>query len=102
MKDDDESAKQAYDHGAGSSEVRVVSFDLDNTVWKTGPTIQAANDVLASFLEKQGIEEQNNRRDGKQRGKPVRDTTRHAENEQRQDETRRDDTRRDANASKHN
>jgi FMN phosphatase YigB (HAD superfamily) len=57
MKDDDESAKQAYDHGAGSSEVRVVSFDLDNTVWKTGPTIQAANDVLASFLEKQGIEQ---------------------------------------------
>ena len=57
MKDNDESDKLAYDHGCGSSEVRVVSFDLDNTVWKTGPTIQAANDVLASYLEKQRIEQ---------------------------------------------
>ena len=54
MKDDEESDKRAYDHGR-ASQVRVVSFDLDNTVWKTGPTIQAANDALASYLEMQGI-----------------------------------------------
>lgn len=38
-----------------ASQVRVVSFDLDNTIWKTGPTIQAANDVLAAYLEREGI-----------------------------------------------
>mmetsp|Transcript_1683 Transcript_1683/g.2289 ORF Transcript_1683/g.2289 Transcript_1683/m.2289 type:complete len:481 (+) Transcript_1683:94-1536(+) len=37
------------------SEVRVVTFDLDNTLWKTGATISAANDALAAFLEKEGI-----------------------------------------------
>jgi FMN phosphatase YigB (HAD superfamily) len=30
--------------------VRVVTFDLDNTLWKTGPTISAANDALADYL----------------------------------------------------
>jgi len=40
------------------SEIRVVTFDLDNTVWKTGATISAANDMLAAHLkEKFGIEE---------------------------------------------
>lgn len=37
------------------SEVRVVSFDLDNTLWKTGPTIQGANDALAEYLDEQQI-----------------------------------------------
>jgi FMN phosphatase YigB (HAD superfamily) len=32
------------------SEVRVVSFDLDNTLWRTSCTIDAANDALALFL----------------------------------------------------
>lgn len=32
------------------SQVRVVSFDLDNTLWRTSPTIAAANDALADFL----------------------------------------------------
>ena len=32
------------------SPVRVITFDLDNTLWKTGPTIGAANDALAEFL----------------------------------------------------
>ena len=30
--------------------VRVVTFDLDNTLWKTGPTISAANDAMADYL----------------------------------------------------
>ena len=30
--------------------VRIISFDLDNTLWKTGPTIGAANDALAHYL----------------------------------------------------
>ncbi len=36
-------------------EVRVVTFDLDNTMWKTGPTIATANDVLAAFLEQKRV-----------------------------------------------
>jgi phosphoglycolate phosphatase-like HAD superfamily hydrolase len=36
-------------------EVRVVTFDLDNTLWKTGPTIAMANDALAGFLIQKGI-----------------------------------------------
>jgi len=31
--------------------VRIVTFDLDNTLWRTGKTIQAANDALAQYLE---------------------------------------------------
>jgi FMN phosphatase YigB (HAD superfamily) len=34
----------------GKSQLRVVSFDLDNTIWKTSPTISSANDALSSFL----------------------------------------------------
>jgi FMN phosphatase YigB (HAD superfamily) len=30
--------------------IRVVTFDLDNTLWRTGPTITAANDALAEYL----------------------------------------------------
>lgn len=37
------------------SEVRVVSFDLDNTLWKTSSTIDAANDALAKFLDSNSI-----------------------------------------------
>ena len=35
--------------------VRVVTFDLDNTLWNTGATISAANDALASFLTAHNI-----------------------------------------------
>ena len=35
--------------------VRVVTFDLDNTLWNTGATISAANDALASFLTANNI-----------------------------------------------
>jgi putative hydrolase of the HAD superfamily len=38
-----------------ASHVRVITFDLDNTIWRTGPTIQAANDALAEYLDAQGI-----------------------------------------------
>lgn len=31
--------------------VLVVSFDLDNTLWRTGPTLQAANAALASWID---------------------------------------------------
>lgn len=37
------------------TEIRVVSFDLDNTLWNTSATISAANDALASFLDKHNI-----------------------------------------------
>lgn len=37
------------------SEVRVVSFDLDNTLWNTSATISAANDGLAAFLDEHNI-----------------------------------------------
>lgn len=44
--------------GSTRSEIRVVSFDLDNTIWKTGATITDANDALATHLhEKFGIVE---------------------------------------------
>lgn len=38
------------------SEVRVVTFDLDNTIWKTGAVISSANDALAEFLDSKEIE----------------------------------------------
>lgn len=38
-----------------NSEVRVVSFDLDDTLWKTSATIDAANDALAAFLDSKNI-----------------------------------------------
>lgn len=38
-----------------SSQIRVVSFDLDNTLWKTSATINAANEALAAFLEGKGV-----------------------------------------------
>ena len=33
-----------------STQVRVVTFDLDNTLWKTKETIDAANDALNTYL----------------------------------------------------
>ena len=38
-----------------ASEVRVVTFDLDNCLWKTGATISAANEALAAFLDEYNI-----------------------------------------------
>ena len=38
-----------------SSEIRVVTFDLDNTIWKTSNVINSANDVLANYLYDNGI-----------------------------------------------
>lgn len=42
------------DFGSGSEsiicDIRVVTFDLDNTLWNTTATIQAANDALADFM----------------------------------------------------
>ena len=37
------------------SEVRVISFDLDNTLWKTGEVISHANDVLSQYLSAKGV-----------------------------------------------
>ncbi|KAL7575007.1 hypothetical protein ACA910_010824 [Epithemia clementina (nom. ined.)] len=37
------------------SQIRVISFDLDNTIWKTSASIDAANDALASFLDERNI-----------------------------------------------
>lgn len=38
------------------SEVRVVTFDLDNTIWKTSAVINYANDELAKYLDSIGME----------------------------------------------
>lgn len=47
------------------SEIRVVTFDLDNTIWKTTPTISDANDALAAHLNEQfGIAERSEKRMG--------------------------------------
>ena len=40
---------------ASTCDVRVVTFDLDNTLWRTGPCIKAANDALADYLASQNI-----------------------------------------------
>merc|ERR1740124_869141 len=37
------------------SEIRVVTFDLDNTLWKTSEVISAANDALAVYMESQDV-----------------------------------------------
>ncbi|CAJ1960061.1 unnamed protein product [Cylindrotheca closterium] len=39
------------------SAVRVVTFDLDNTLWKTKQCIGAANDALASYLDKHNVQQ---------------------------------------------
>jgi FMN phosphatase YigB (HAD superfamily) len=36
-----------------SCEIRVVSFDLDNTLWNTSATIDRANDLLAQYINEQ-------------------------------------------------
>ena len=43
------------DYYSSATEVRVVTFDLDNCLWKTGATISAANDALAEFLDEHDI-----------------------------------------------
>lgn len=50
--DDGEAVEEYY---VSASEVRVVSFDLDNCLWKTGATISAANDALAEFLSENNV-----------------------------------------------
>lgn len=39
------------------SEVAIVSFDLDNTLWKTHGCISEANDALAAFLDEHKIKQ---------------------------------------------
>lgn len=53
---DDQTSTEAL--GSTRSEIRVVSFDLDDTIWKTSATISDANDALFAHLhEAFGIEE---------------------------------------------
>ena len=40
-----------------SSPIRVISFDLDNCLWRTNACIDAANDALAKHLEKDNIKQ---------------------------------------------
>ena len=40
-----------------TSEVRIISFDLDNTLWNTYGCINAANDALAAFLDQNQIKQ---------------------------------------------
>ncbi|KAL7549839.1 hypothetical protein ACHAWF_013095 [Thalassiosira exigua] len=49
-----------------ASNVRVVTFDLDNTVWKTSETLTDANDALAHWLREEcGVEERSEARMGR-------------------------------------
>jgi len=51
---------------AMKSEIRVVTFDLDNTIWKTSATISDANDALSEYLRGTfGIDERSEKRMGK-------------------------------------
>ena len=52
---DDDIEIEVPDDKLSFSEVRVVTFDLDNTLWKTRFVIGAANDALASYLDKFNI-----------------------------------------------
>ena len=38
-----------------ASDIRVITFDLDNTLWKTGPTISYANQVLNDHVHSMGV-----------------------------------------------
>ncbi|OEU20927.1 hypothetical protein FRACYDRAFT_179801, partial [Fragilariopsis cylindrus CCMP1102] len=51
MNDKDNDSNKLHNRPIGSH-VRVVTFDLDNTLWKTSETISAANDALAIYLSK--------------------------------------------------
>ena len=33
--------------------IRVIAFDLDDTLWEVGPVIKRAESILANWLEKQ-------------------------------------------------
>lgn len=50
--DDDENSSLDGDAFTSStiSQVRVITFDLDNTLWKTDPVIAAANNALNDYL----------------------------------------------------
>ena len=45
----------AIDYYSSATEVRVITFDLDNCLWRTGDTISAANDALAKFLDERNV-----------------------------------------------
>lgn len=51
-----QSSKDQRQQKIVKSEVRVVSFDLDNTIWKTGAVISSANDELARHMESLGVD----------------------------------------------
>jgi hypothetical protein len=54
----EENARMDRLTGNKRSEIRIISFDLDNTVWKTDGCKNAANDdVLASFLTQHDIQQ---------------------------------------------
>ena len=39
-----------------ASDIRIITFDLDNTLWKTGATISQANSVLNEHMQSFGVE----------------------------------------------
>lgn len=51
----DQSFVTANDESIIRSEIRVVTFDLDNTIWKTSKCINAANDALSAYLDTKQI-----------------------------------------------
>jgi FMN phosphatase YigB (HAD superfamily) len=52
MMNDNDNDKNKLNNRPIGTHVRVVTFDLDNTLWKTSETISAANDALAIYLSK--------------------------------------------------
>jgi len=50
------SSSDKYAASTLKNEVRVVSFDLDNTIWKTSLVIGSANDALADHMINLGID----------------------------------------------
>lgn len=51
----DQSFVRAKEESIIRSEIRVVTFDLDNTIWKTSKCINAANDALSVYLNTKQI-----------------------------------------------
>jgi len=41
-----------------ATEIRVITFDLDNTLWKTSKVIGAANDALSNYLDTMNIQQE--------------------------------------------
>ena len=53
--DDNDNNENENNNSRCNGQIRVISFDLDNTLWGTTPTIEAALKAVSTFLESHGI-----------------------------------------------